>query len=97
MNNNICVSICLNYEQSFILSYFMIITDSKQYFLTLAYIVTSDLWSRSNRYNQMCVSERHQGWQVSPVHGKNHGKNPVITDTAEILSPMGRKGEMGET
>jgi len=33
-----------------------------------------------------------QGWQVSPLHGKNHGNYPVSADTAEILSPQGRNG-----
>ena len=40
---------------------------------------------------------RKQCWQVSTVHGKNHGKNPVITDTVEILSTVVKRVETVET
>ena len=38
-----------------------------------------------------------QGWEVSPLYGKNQGNYPVSDNTAEILSTMGEMAERGET
>ena len=38
-----------------------------------------------------------QGWEVSPLYGKNQGNYPVSDNTAEILSTMAEMAEWGET